>query len=124
MAASDRSPEERYRAGLLASFRLIAERSDVRTLLLGGPGVPSEVARSSVHAQRTARAAMAELYLAQPEFLRGARNRRRRAAHLAQGAIGLINGLAVLGVEEGLSPEELTDLAMSLLWPGIDAMRD
>ncbi len=58
-----------------------------------------------------------------PSFLAGVRNRQERAEHVAQGGIGTINGLAVLGVEKGLSPEHLTGLAMDLLWPGIDAMR-
>ena len=115
--------EERFRAGILASFRLIEHRPDVRSLLLGEPGADARVARASVEAQRTARTAMAALYLSEPSFLAGARNRRARAEHVAQGAIGTINGLAVLGVEEGVSPERLTALAMDLLWPGIDAMR-
>jgi AcrR family transcriptional regulator len=115
-------PKERYRAGLLASFRIIAQRPDVRTLLLGEPGADARVAKASIEAQRLARVAMAELYLAEPEFLAGHPNRRERAIHIAQGGIGTINALAVLGVEERLSPEELTDLAMDLLWPGIEAL--
>ena len=115
--------KSRFRAGLLAAFRLIEQRPDVRTLLLGEPSAAREVATASVHAQRVARAAMAELYLSEPDFLAGVPHRRRRAEHIAQGGIGTINGLAVLGVEQGVSPERLTDLAMDLLWPGIDAMR-
>jgi AcrR family transcriptional regulator len=115
--------EERYRRGILAAFELIAERPDVRTLLLGEPGLAPEAATASIAAQRTARAAMAELYLAEPDFLRGVRNRRERAEAVAQAAIGTMNALAALGVERGLSPKQLTDIAMSVLWPGIDAMR-
>jgi hypothetical protein len=33
-----------------------------------------------------------------------------------------MNALAALGVERGLSPEHLTDVAMSVLWHGIGAM--
>lgn len=117
------TPEARFRAGVKAGFELIAARPDVRTLLLGAPGADVAVARASASAQRTARAAMAALYLSEPTFLAGARNRRARAEHVAQGAIGTINGLAVLGVEQKLTPEQLTKLAMDLLWPGIDAMR-
>ena len=113
---------ERYRRGILAAFEVIAERPDVRTLLLGEPGLSPEVSKTSVRAQRLARAAMAELYLSEPDFLRGRPDRRERAVHVAQAAIGTMNGLAVLAVEEGLSPEEPTDLAMAVLWPGIDAM--
>jgi AcrR family transcriptional regulator len=115
-------PEERYRAALLASFRIIAQRPDVRTLLLGEPGADARVARASAAEQRTARMAMAELYLAEPEFLAGHPQRRERAVQVAQGVIGTINALAVLGVKDGLSPEELTDVAMDLLWPGMEAM--
>jgi AcrR family transcriptional regulator len=115
-------PEERYRAGLLASFRIIAQRPDVRTLLLGEPGADARVAKASAAAQHTARVAMAELYLREPEFLAGRPDRRERAIQVAQGVIGTINALAVLGVKDGLSPEYLTDLAMDLLWPGIEAM--
>jgi len=115
-------PEARFRAGILAGFRLIEQRPDVRTLLLGEPGADARVAEASMQAQRTARAAMAALYLSEPRFLAGHPRREERARHVAQGGIGAINGLAVLGVEQGLSPEELTDLAMALLYPGIEAM--
>lgn len=121
-AQGDRDGQERYRAGIQASFELIAQRPDVRALLLGVPGAPTDVARRSAAAQRTARAAMAALYLSEPAFLRGARDRRRRAEHIAQAAIGTINGLAVLGVEDGLTPEQLTELAMAVLWPAIESM--
>jgi AcrR family transcriptional regulator len=114
--------KSRYRAGLLAAFELIAQRPDVRTLLLGEPGADAKVAKASIKAQRTARAAMAALYLNEPDFLARDPRRSERAAHVAQGAIGAINALAALGIEEGLSPEQLTDLAMDLLWPGIEAM--
>ena len=113
---------ERYRAGLLAGFRLIKKRPDVRTLLLGEPGADPQVARASRRAQREARAAMAELYLSEPSFLAKHPQRRKRAEHIAQGGIGAVNGLAVLGVEDRLSAEELTDLAMDLIWPGIEAL--
>jgi AcrR family transcriptional regulator len=122
--AGEREPRERYRAGILASFGLIAQRPDVRTLLLGEPGAPAAVATESIKAQRIARSAMAALYLSEPSFLRGRRDRRARAEHIAQAAIGTINGLAVLGVEQGLTPERLTRVAMDLLWPGIEAMLD
>src|SRR3954453_8682058 len=71
VAAAERAgePEERFRAGLLAGFRVIAQRPDVRTLLLGEPGADAKLARTSVRAQRTARRAVAALYLADPAFL-------------------------------------------------------
>lgn len=115
-------PAERYRGALLAAFRLIEQRPDVRTLLLGEPGADAQVAEASIRAQRKARAQSAELYLSEPAFLAGRRDRRARAEQVAQGAIGTMNALAVLGVEDGLSPEELADVAMDLLWPGIAAM--
>lgn len=115
-------PHARYRAGLLAGFRLIAQRPDVRTLLLGEPGADPRVAKASMKAQRKARAAMAALYLSEPTFLAGHPRRQERAEHIAQGGIGTINGFAVLAVDPGLTPEQLADLAMDLLWPGIAAM--
>ena len=118
----DADPRSRFEAGLLAGFRLIAKRPDVRTLLLGEPGADARVAKASMKAQRQARAAMAALYLSEPTFLAGHPRRQERAEHIAQGGIGTINGLAVLGVEQGLPPEELTGLAMDLLYPGIEAM--
>lgn len=121
-APGDRDGKSRYRAGIRASFELIAQRSDVRTLLLGAQGASPEVAAQSNEAQRTARSAMAALYLSEPSFLRGVPNRQQRAEYVAQAAIGTINGLAVLGVDDGVSPERLTKLAMDVLWPGIDAM--
>ena len=122
MAVAEAHPETRYRAGILAGFRLIAERPDVRTLLLGEPGADAQVAEASMRAQRKARTAMAALYMSEPSFLAGHPRRQERAERIAQGGIGAINGLAVLAVEQGLSPEELTDLAMDLLYPGIEAM--
>ena len=113
---------ERYRAGLLASFTLIAERPDVRTLLLGEPGAAAEVTQASARAQLDARSAMAQLYLNEANFLPHDPHREEHAKHIAQGGIGAINGLAVLGITDGLSPEELTELAMELLWPGIEAL--
>lgn len=118
----DGDPESRFRAGLLTSFRVIEQRPDVRTLLLGEPGADAQVAEASMRAQRTARSAMAALYLSEPRFLPGMRGRTQRAEHLAQALIGMVNGLAVLGVEQGLKPERLTELAMALVWPGIQAM--
>jgi AcrR family transcriptional regulator len=122
VGASKGDPESRFRAGLLTSFRVIAQRPDVRTLLLGEPGADPQVGKASMQAQRGARVAMAALYLSEPTFLPGARDRRQRAEHFAQAIIGTINALAVLGVEQGLSPARLTELAMQLLWPGIAAM--
>jgi AcrR family transcriptional regulator len=115
-------PETRFRAGLLTSFRIIEMRPDVRTLLLGEPGADPLVAEASMTAQRKARAAMAALYLSEPRFLAGERRRRQHAEQLAQAVIGMVNGLAVLGVEQGLSPERLTHLAMELVWPGVEVM--
>jgi AcrR family transcriptional regulator len=115
-------PRARYEAGLLAGFRLIKQRPDVRTLLLGEPGADARVAKASMKAQRKARAAMAALHLSEPSFLAGHPHRQERAEQIAQGGIGAINGLAVLAVQQRLSPEELTSLAMDLLYPGIEAM--
>jgi AcrR family transcriptional regulator len=101
-------PEERYRDGLLASFRLIADRPDVRMMLLGSPGAPREVSRAQVKAMRRSREATAVLYLSDPAFLPGHPRREERAEAIAQAA----------------TPEALTDIAMSLLWHGLDSMRD
>ena len=121
-AGAEADPEARFRAATLAGFRLIAQRPDVRTLLLGEPEADPAVARASTKSQRTARAAMAALYLSEPSFLAGVPDREKRAEHVAQAGIGTINALAALGVEQGLSPEHLTDLAMDVLLPGIRAM--
>ena len=66
---------------------------------------------------------MAALYLSDPTFLGGEPNREERALEIAQAAIGAMNALAALGVEQGLPPEQLTDVAMSVLWHGIGSMR-
>jgi AcrR family transcriptional regulator len=122
VSASDADPESRFRTGLLTSFRVIEERPDVRTLLLGEPGADLQVGQASMKAQQSARVAMAALYLSEPRFLPGMPGRRRHAEHLAQALIGMVNGLAALGVEQSLSPQRLTELAMDLVWPGIEAM--
>ena len=123
-APGDRHGRERYRAGIRAAFELIAQRPDVRTLLLGGPGVPGAVSRRSVEIQHTAREAMAALYLSEEGFLRGDPRREERARRIAQAGIGVINGLALLGVEDGLTPDELTDVAMDVLWSGVASLTD
>ena len=121
VGAAEGDPESRFRAGLLTSFRVIEQRPDVRTLLLGEPGADQQVGKASMKAQRGARAAMAALYLSEPTSSTRARPQAEGGA-LAQAIIGTINALAVLGVEQKLSPERLTELAMQLLWPGIAAM--
>lgn len=117
-------PEQRFCAGIRASFELIAQRPDVRMLLLGEPGMAAEVAEASAAAQRTARYAMAALYLSEPAFLAGRADREQRAVHVAQAAIGTINALAALGVEEGLSPQYLSEVAIAVLLPAVRAMMD
>ena len=102
MGAPDDS-RARFEAGLRRGFELIAERADVRTLLLGGTGTGDAVAGASRRAQRIARSAMAALYLTDEDFLAGEPDREQRAERIAQGGIGLVNGLAVLGVEDGLT---------------------
>jgi AcrR family transcriptional regulator len=122
-ASAGGEPRERFRAGSLAGYKVIVERPDVRMLLLGEPGADKRIARASVKAQRNARAAMAALYLSDPDFLRGDPRREERAQEVAQASIGVVNALAALAVERRLTPEQLTDLTMDVLWPGIDALR-
>jgi AcrR family transcriptional regulator len=119
---AESDPEARFRAGILAGFRVIAQRPDVRTLLLGEPGADAAVTKASTKAQRRARTAMAALYLVEPSFLAGHPRRQERAEQVAQAGIGTMNALAALGIEQKLSPEDLTDLAMDVLWPGVVAM--
>jgi len=115
-------PRERFRAAMRTSFELIAERPDLRMLLLGEPGAAAEVTKASTRAQRQARKAMAALYLFEPRFLAGRPDREERAEHIALAVIGLVNALAALGVEKGLSPEYLTELGMEILDPGMATM--
>src|SRR3954451_8041666 len=115
-------PETRFRTGMLRTFEVIRDRPDVRRLLLGDIGGDVKVAKASVKAQRGARAAMTATFLSDPAFLEGAPDRERRAEHVAQAVMATVNGLAALGVEQDLTPEELTDLLMALLWPGIESV--
>jgi len=109
---------------MLKTFEVIRDRPDVRGLLLGHIGGDVKVAKASVKAQRSARATMTATFVSDPNFLAGAPDRERRAEHVAQAVMGTVNGLAALGVEQNLSPEELTDLLMALLWPGIYAIAE
>src|SRR4051812_8018431 len=118
----DRDPETRFRIAMLKTFEVIRDRPDVRGLLLGDVGGDVRVAKASVKAQRGARAAMTATFLSDPAFLEGAPDRERRAEHVAQAVMATVNGLAALGVEQDLAPEELTDLLMALLWPGIQSV--
>jgi AcrR family transcriptional regulator len=119
---ADRDPETRFRVGMHKTFEVIRERPDVRGLLLGDIGGDVKVAKASVKAQRGARASMTAVFLSDPTFLEGAPDRERRAQHVVQGVMGTVNGLAALGVEQDLTPEEQTDLLMALVWPGIDSI--
>jgi AcrR family transcriptional regulator len=121
-ALAQEDPRERFRAALRTSFELIAARPDVRMLLLGEPGAAEEITKASTRAQRSARKAMAALYLSEPRFLAGRKDREERAEHIAQAGIGLVNALAALGIEKKLSPAYLADLAMDILDPGMAAM--
>jgi AcrR family transcriptional regulator len=122
VGAAERPAKDRFRDGTLASFRTLVERPDVRMMILGVPGAPPEVAKVAADGQRTMRKALAMLYLSQPQFLAGDEHREERAEEVAQGAMGAITGLAILGAERGLSPEHLTDVVMKLVWPGISAL--
>jgi hypothetical protein len=62
---------------------------------------------------------MAVLYLTEPRFLAGHPARGRRAEHIAQEGIGLVNAMAALGVDERLPPAYLADLAFELLDPAM-----
>jgi AcrR family transcriptional regulator len=117
-----RDRAERYRDGLLASFRLVVERPDVRMMLLGVPGAPQEVTRALSDAQATVRQGMAQLYLSDAGFLEDDPRRGERAEEVAQAVIGTVMGLAAYGLERGLDPEHLADSAMKLVWPGVEAM--
>ena len=121
-ALAEDGPRERFRAALRTSFELIAARPDVRMLLLGEPGAAAEVTKASTRAQRSARRAVAALYLSEPRFLAGRADREQRAEHIAQAGIGLVNALGALGVEKRLSPAYLADLAMEILDPGMATM--
>jgi len=118
----DREPETRFRISMHKTFEVIRDRPDVRSLLIGDIGGDVKAAKASVKAQRGARAAMTAVFLSDPLFLEGAPDRERRAEHVAQAVMGMVNGLAALEVEQNLTPEELTDLLMALLWPGIESL--
>lgn len=121
-ALAEDEPRERFRAALRRTFEVIAERPDVRTLLLGEPGADRLVGKASRRAQKRARAALAALFLYEPRFLAGRPDRERRAEHIAQASMGLVNALAALGVEQRLPPDHLADLAFELLDPGMAVM--
>src|SRR3954469_3629386 len=90
-ALAEEQPRERFRAALRRTFEVIAERPDVRTLLLGEPGADPRIGIASRKAQKAARKAMAALYLSSPTFLAGHPRRQERAEHIAQAGIGLVN---------------------------------
>src|SRR3954449_5216990 len=83
-ALAEEQPRERFRVALRTTFEIIAARPDVRTLLLGEPGVDRLVGVASRKAQRRARKAMAALYLSEPRFLAGHPERQKRGEHIAQ----------------------------------------
>src|SRR5205823_14859916 len=116
------SHQERFHAALRATFEIVAKRPDIRALLLGREGPGPKVHRAAVKAHHTARRAIATLYLTNPLFLRGRRDRERRAEHVAQASMGAINALVALGIEQKLEPDYLADLAIAVLDPGMAIM--
>jgi AcrR family transcriptional regulator len=116
------TPKDRFRAALRATFEIVARRPDIRALLLGQEGPDPKVHRAAVKAHHTARRAIATLYLTNPLFLRGRRDRERRAEHVAQAGMGAINALVALGIEQKLDPDYLADLAIAVLDPGMAVM--
>src|SRR4051795_4681518 len=97
-AAARDYPRERFRASLRTTFEVIATRPDVRRLLLGDPGADPRVAKASLKAQRRARNGLTSLFLFEPRFLGDRPDRSKRAEHVAQATMGLVNSLAALGV--------------------------
>ena len=112
-------PRERYRVALRATFEIIAARPDILRTLLGDPGTDPLVAKATVKAQRRGRAGLVALFLYEPRFLAGRPDREKRAEHIAQATMGLVNALAALGIEQRLPPAYLADLAFELLDPGM-----
>src|SRR4051794_1273012 len=121
-ALAEEDPRERFRAAMRTTFEIIAARPDVRTLLLGEPGADRLVGKASRKAQRRARQAMAAVYLYEPRFMAGRPDREKRAEHISQATMGLINALAALGVEQRLPPAYLADMAFELLDPAMAIM--
>src|SRR3954447_9227827 len=118
-ALSQEDPRERFRAALHTTFEVIAERPDVRRLLLGDRGADPPVTKASIKAQRRARNGMTSLYLYESRFLADHPDRTKRAEHISQATMGLVNSLAALGVEQDLPPAYLADLAFELLDPAM-----
>src|SRR4051794_25820106 len=106
---------DRFHAALRATFELTARRPDIRELLVGQQGTERTVHRAAVHAHHSARRAIATLYLMNPLFLRGRRDRERHAEHIAQAGMGAINALVALGIEQKLAPDYLADVAIRVL---------
>jgi AcrR family transcriptional regulator len=123
-ALAEADPRERFRAAIRTTFDVIAARPDVRLLLFGEPGADPLVEKASRNAQRRARAGLAALYLSSPRFLAGHPHRQRRAEHVAQASMGLVNALAALGVQQRLSAAYLSELAFAMLDPGMAVMAD
>jgi AcrR family transcriptional regulator len=118
----EETPRDRFHAALRATFEIVARRPDIRALLVGQTGPEDTVHRAAIRAHRSARRAIATLYLMNPLFLRGRRDRARRAEQVAQASMGAIASLVALGIEQKLPPDELADLAIAVLDPGMAVM--
>lgn len=116
------TPRDRFHAALRATFEIVAERPDIRALLLGQTAPDATVHRAAIKAHRSARRATATLFLTNPLFLRSHPDRQRRAEHVAQASMGTINALVALGIEQKLPPAYLADLAIEVLDPGMALM--
>ena len=119
---AEATPPEQFRASLRATFEIASRRPDVRALLVGQGAIEARVHKAAIRGHRTARAAVAALYLSNPDFLAGHPDRERRVQHVAQATMGAISALVALGIEQRLPPDYLAELANEVLDPGMAAM--
>ena len=118
-AAGDRAPGVRLRDGIRAYLRFCEERPYARLLLFRESSAGSAVARAQARAQAVAANGGAWIWLSEPRFLAGHPDREQRARQIAHAVIGALNAIA--GAPR-LSLEEKTELAVTLLEPGLEKL--
>jgi AcrR family transcriptional regulator len=117
----DADAQERLRASFAAYFEFVAGHPAARQLLFRDPTTAGDVARAQGREQRIAADAVAAMLMSERGFLAGRPHRRERATLVAQAVIGALNAIAAGGRD--LSPERMTEVAMDVLYPGLEALR-
>jgi AcrR family transcriptional regulator len=119
---ADAPLEARFRAAVEAFFVFVEDRPAAARVLLVAPRGEPELVEPARRVQEGATGAISALLAAEPELLRGARDRRRRVELFAEFLKQGMHGLAEWWAEHPDTPRRvLVDATMDVAWAGVRA---